>query len=386
VTALVRINKDAIKLGEPLPFSIYDANGTLLLKAGFVINVSRHLDHLAEEGYFSSEEVEQKNTSTPQARARYDLPPRAEAQSTFETVDLVKVRLSRVFDNYKGGKLHEEFVKKIEYLATEVQEACTHDTDAALANLHLDYSSNYAVVHHLLAAILCELIGKKLGVKDESRLVLIKAALTHDMGILDIQDGLERQSAPLRADQKERIHAHPDDGVEILRKLGVDNPIWLDAVRSHHERLDGSGYPRNLKDDQVTTATRILAVADIYSAMVRDRPYRKAMVSKDAMRQLLVAEGRKTDLRLIQMMIKEIGVFPPGTIVRLANGETGVVKQRQENSAHPIVCSFLRPCGVPMLNPVRRETTKDEFNIDGIMPFSNFTGSIALIRRLWTRD
>lgn len=368
-----------ISLGVPLPFSIYDKGGMLLLKAGFTINMQRQLDVLLKNGiYFSSvpEMAPKKSLGT--------LPKiQVEAQATFETLDLLKLRLQRLFEHYKLGRLREEFLKRIEDIALSMQEACTHDTDSALANLHLDYESPYAVVHHMQAAILCELIGKKMGVNDDARLTIIKAALTHDLGLLDIQDTLDRQTAPLTQGQKDRIQSHPGDSVRLLKELGVANDTWLDAVEHHHERLDGSGYQDGLSGEQIRIPTRVLAVADIYSAMVRDRPYRKAMVSKEAMRSLLLDQGGKTDPRLIQMMIKEVGVFPPGAIVRLINGEIGVVKQRQENTTYPIVFSFVRQDGMPIMTPLKRDTVKAEFNIDGIVPFSNYKGCITLIRGLW---
>lgn len=381
----LRVSQSEIHLGKPLPYSVYDKGGNLLLKAGFVINLERHLSRLlAEELYMKEKDSaarrNERNSLAP-------LPPvRSDSQNTFEALDLVKRRLQRLFEHYKLNKARDEFVQRIEDMSLTVQEACTHDTDAALANLHLDYHTPYTVVHHLQAALLCELIGKKLGIKDDARLVLVNAALTHDLGLLDIQDSLDRQSAPLMPEQQARIASHPTDSARRLERLGVTDPVWLGAVRHHHERLDGSGYPEQLIGDAIKVPTRILAVADIYSAMVRDRPYRKAMVSKEAMRSLLMEQGDKTDRRLIEMMIKEIGVFPPGAIVKLINGEIGVVKQRQLNSTSPIVYSFMNSIGMPMLTPVRRETVNGEHNIHGIVPFSNYRGCIALICGLWINE
>lgn len=374
------VGKHDLRVGEPLPYSVYDRNGLLLLRRGFVINMPRQLDVLLNNGLY----CEETDARTPRGSQSAAPPPAlSEEQSTFEMLDLVKLRLKRLFDNYRLGREIEQFPGRVEDIALTIQEACTHDTDAALANLHIDYESSYAVVHHLQAGIVCELIGKKLGVKDESRLPLICAGITHDWGLLDIQDELDGQSAPLTEAQKKRINAHPHDSDRQLRDIGVTNSQWLDAVRHHHERLDGSGYPDGLSGDAIKIPTRVLAVADMYSAMVRDRPYRKAMVSKEAMRSLLMEQGTKTDVRLIQMMIKELGVFPPGAIVKLASNEIAVVTQRQENSIAPTVSSFIRPDGMPMLSPVRRDTSTEAHAIEGMVPFSNYKGSIAVIRGIW---
>lgn len=376
------VGRHDIRVGEPLPYSIYDRGGMLLLRRGFVINLPRQLEVLLNNGVYHAEGEARPQRGAPPP----PLPVQSEEQSTFEMLDLVKLRLKRLFDNVRLGREIDQFVGRVEDIALTIQEACTHDTDSALANLHLDYESSYAVVHHLQAGIVCELIGKRLGVKEESRLPLICAGITHDWGLLDIQDELDRQSAPLSPAQRERINAHPRDSGEQLRALGVSHPQWLDAVRHHHERLDGSGYPDALRGDAIGVPTRVLAVADMYSAMVRDRPYRKALVSKEAMRSLMIEQGTKADSRLIQLMIRELGVFPPGAIVKLANGEVAVVTKRQQNSLAPTVAAFIRPDGMPMLSPVRRDTGHNGHAVDGMVPFSQYKGSIAIIRGIWNHD
>lgn len=377
-----RVSPTDIRLGEPLPYAVYDGSGMLLLQAGFVINTAKQRDVLIANGCFISNDVQHPNPVHPPL----PVPSVSEEHSSFEMFDLLKLRLKRTFDLYKNGSLGNEFVPRIEGIALTVQEACTHDTDSALANLHLDYDSSHALIHHLQAAMLCELIGKKLGVPDESRLPLIKAGLTHDIGLLDIQDVLDGQLAPLTPLQRERVNRHPIDGESILMGLGVREKAWLDPVRHHHERLDGTGYPDGSSGDAISLPTRVLAIADIYSAMVSDRPYRKAMVSTEAMRKLMLEQGAATDSRLIGMMIKEIGVFPPGAIVRLANGEIAVVKKRTTNTACPLVFSFVRADGMPMLTPVQRDTAHEGCRIEGMVPFSSHRGSVVVLRGLWHRN
>ncbi len=373
---LLKVKGGDIRLGVPLPYSVYDQRGVLLLKAGAVISLTHQLQRLLGSGlyYLPSEVVPQRG----------ELPlPVAEAINAFELLESVKARLFRIFVNFRNVSYRKEVLASVQDVALAIQQACRRDTDAALANLHLDYDSSYSVVHHLQAGLLCELVAKRIGINDASRLMLIQAAITHDIGLQDIQDGLNRQVTPLSGQQKARIQSHPSDSVKILTELGVTDRDWLDAVYKHHERIDGTGYPGQCTGDTIAAPARILAVADIYSALVRDRPYRKAMVSKDAMRQLLVDQGKTTDAQITQIMIKEVGVFPPGAIVRLQNGEVAVVKERAENSMSPVVYSFVRPDAMPRLSPVRRETGRAEFAIAGMLPFSHYKGCLSLIRSLW---
>lgn len=378
---LVPVARSDIQLGVPIPHSVYDRSGMLLLKAGFRINLERHLEILLQSGLY----FDQSAPIVP-VRPRETRPvhaPQEEEQSAFELVETIKQRLRHLFEYFRVGRELGAFLPRVETLAITVQEACTHDTDAVLACLNLDYEMPYEVIHHLLAAVLCELIGKKLGVNEAARSSLVKAALTHDIGLIDIQDTLDRQATPLTPAQKARIAAHPLESVQTLRELGVHDAAWLDAVHHHHERIDGSGYPDHLAGDALRPPARVLAVADAYSAMVRDRPYRKAMVSRAAMRELMLEEGKRIDQRLIQAMIKEIGIFPPGVLVKLVSGEVAVVKARIANSAAPLVCAFVKPDGMPMLSLLRRDTSKAEYNIEGIVSFAQYRGSVDLIRSLW---
>jgi hypothetical protein len=104
------------------------------------------------------------------------------------------------------------------------------------------------------------------------------------------------------------------------------------------------------------------------------------------MRELLMENGGKTDQRLSNLMIKELGVFPPGALVRLANGEIGMVKERQANTAHPIVYSFVRPDGMPMAVALRRDTQRSEYRVQGLVPFDDYRASVGLVRRLWRQE
>ena len=377
---LLQVGFSDVRLGQPLRFSVFDKSGVLLLKAGVVINLQRQLDRLLTSGLYYS----QKEAAAQRMTGMEPLPLSVtESVNVFDMLESVKVRLFRIFINFQKKNCRAEVFARLEEVATTVQDACIRDTDSALASLHLDYDSSYGVVHHLQAALLCELIGTRLGLKGEARLTLVMAALTHDIGLHDIQDTLDRQATPLSDAQKARIQSHPSDSVQILRELGVTDRVWLDAVLQHHERIDGSGYPGACTGEAISAPARILAVADIYSAMVRDRPYRKAMVTKNAMREMLIDQGKTTDARITQMMIKEVGVFPPGTIVKLANGEVAVVKERSFNTACPVVYAFVRPDDMPRLSPARRDTGNAEFAIEGMVHFAKYKGCMSIIRGLW---
>lgn len=372
---LAPVLKHELKLNEPMPYSVYDRQGNLLLKVGHTIQQQRLLDILLEKGaciQVADREAYAGGTAAPKP------------YNVFSTVDALKLRLQRLFAQYRGGRTISGFCEHIAEIGLAVQKACEHNTDAALASLHLDYDMPYEVVHHLEAAVLCELISQKLEIQPAARLTLINAALTHDISLIDIQDALNRQRGPMKPDQAARVQSHPTDSVAALRALGVADPHWLVPVGQHHERIDGSGYPARTVGAEISLPSRILAVADIYSALIRERPYRKAVVSSNAMREMLVEQGSKTDLQLTQLMIKALGVFPPGALVQLATGEVAVVLERRANSAQPIVAAFLKPDGLTLLAPARRDTAKPEFAIKGIESLAKHKQYTGMIQSLWS--
>jgi len=371
-----KIEEGDIEVGAPLQKAVYDGHGTLLIKVGGVIGSAQQLSILLDKEIFFVAYHEKNPSASPSGEAEDD------DTSAFEILDAAKVKLTRIFDLARQGKAHDDFISRIRGIAVSVQKACALDPDAALANLQLELDAPYAVVHHLQAAVLCELSGKKLGVKDESRRKLVKAALTRDIDLMDIQQVLDKQTFPLSDKHVERINSHPKSSVTRLKALGVSDKSWLDAVEHHHERLDGSGYPGRLSGNSIGIPARILAITDIYSAMVRDRANRKAILPKDALRKLMLEHKGKIDERLTKVLIKEIGIFPPGVIVQLANKEVAVVKQRGGDGLHPVAYAFIDAAGMPIPSPHACDTTKPEFQIKGMMPTSEFRGSLTTLRNI----
>ncbi|MFA6311209.1 MAG: HD domain-containing phosphohydrolase [Sterolibacterium sp.] len=372
-----KIEDGDIEVGVPLKRPVYDKHGTLLIKVGGTIGSAQQLSILLDKEIFFVADEGKTPDATPAAEEEDG------ETSVFAILDAAKEKLTRIFDLLRQGRTHDDFVTRIKNIASAVQKACALDADAALANLQLELDAPYAVVHHLQAAILCELTGKKLGVKDESRRKLVKAALTRDIDLMDIQHVLDKQTIPLSDKHIERIQKHPASSSARLRELGVSDKTWLDAVDHHHERLDGSGYPDHLSGNAIGIPARLLAITDIYSAMIRDRANRRAILPKEALRKLMLEHKGKIDERLTQVLIKEIGIYPPGVLVQLASKEIAVVKSRGNDGLHPLVYAFIDAAGMPMRSPYACDTTRPEFQVKGMVPTTEFRASIPTLRNIW---
>lgn len=244
-------------------------------------------------------------------------------------------------------------------LARQLRALVACDADAVLGALLLDDGVPYADVHPLMVGALCELVAVRLGLECSLRDRLLAAVFSCNLALGPLQGALAAPG-PLDASLREAIHAHPAQSHALLQRHRVDDPLWLAIVLQHHERPDGSGYPAGLRATAIEPLARLVALADIYSAMVLPREYRTGIRAQQAVRHLFVSRGRDVDAALAADFIGEIGVFPPGAFVRLVNGETGVVVRRGSPRRDcPVVSSFRSPRGGVYPRPLRRDAAKD---------------------------
>lgn len=244
-------------------------------------------------------------------------------------------------------------------LAGQLSGLVAVDADAVLGALLLDETALYADVHPLMAGVLCDLVATRLQFTATTRQRLLAAALSCNLGQLHEQAALARPG-PLSPALLAVVQAHPTRSHALLRDSGVDDPLWLELVLQHHERPDGSGYPLGLRGTAINPLARLLSLADLYCAMVLPREYRTGIRAQQAVRRIFLARGQAVDAGLAADFISEIGVFPPGAFVRLANGETGVVVRRgAPRRESPLVSSIRSPRGGEYARPLRRDCAGD---------------------------
>lgn len=374
-----------IVLGEPLPFSIYDENGRLLLRQGVVVTMPDQIARLIARGALLDESEAQLEPRTPAASHRPP-PPTQDPQAPFEHLGALILNLKHVIGTALKSPEQIDVAARIGKIALTIQEICADDVDSALAAPCLDFHNPYIVVHQIMGAVLTELIARRKEVGQEQRLALVCAALTRDLGQIPIQAELDHHVGPLPDALRARMYQHPEQSVELLERAGVTDPIWLAAVRGHHERLNGSGYPAGLKADAITLGARILAVADIYSAMEKPRPYRnKAHFPQNALKEIYLKKDAEIDGEMAHILINQIGLLPPGTIVKLKCGEIAVIKSPTVKAEGAAVYSIYGKNGMVLAEPVLRETSDPTYTITGLMPYSECRSASVTIKRVWAK-
>jgi putative nucleotidyltransferase with HDIG domain len=172
---------------------------------------------------------------------------------------------------------------------------------AAAMVVLLDSKDEYTANHSAAVAMYCRDMALAAGMSEEQAEEVHLAGLLHDLGKVGTPDAILRKDSSLDDDEWDFIHQHPEKGAEVLSHLAAYQNV-ADIVRYHHERLDGSGYPQGLVASDIPEASKILAVADTYHAMTSDRPYRGALSSFEALKELRAMSGTVLDSGYIEVL------------------------------------------------------------------------------------
>ena len=343
-----------LRLGMILPWTVFDSKRRSLLRKGMSIDTQEQMSLLTDQGVYRSDD---HGHSARSLQDRSSIP--------FFVIGEWMGRLNTML-HVIAARVPNFSVAELDDLCVAIQVMCAEDADAALAAVHLDRDGKYGVRHLIHSALLVELVTTRMGEAPDDRQRVIAATLTANVGMLELQEQLLKQGG-ITAAQRQEINHHPEHSAALLRQAGVRDELWLEIVLQHHERLDGSGYPRGLRLDEIHEGARIMAIADIYHAMISERVYRSGMRPTDALRQVLLAQGPDIDPTLSEMFIKELGVYPPGTFVRLANGDVAIVTHRGQEDISPRVASVITPRGVAYPRPLPRDPATKEWAISELV-------------------
>lgn len=358
-----KLKPHELSLGMELPWSIYDADHALLLHQGAKIDTERQLALLLENAFYrvmTTHEVEEEKTEAGRFKRK---PP-------FVAIREIEARLAPLLRSMVDGSGAENG-GKILALASDIGSICDHEADGILAAVHLAPPTTYTVQHPIHAAVLCALLAQRMKLEASRRISLIAAALTMNIGMLDLQNQLFEQREELSPEQKKVVLGHPEASVKALYAAGVTDHCWLLAIHQHHERVDGSGYPKHLAGGAIALEAKMLALADMYAALVTPRKHRKPVLAKEALRSIFMNRGKEVDEELAGHFIREIGIFPPGVFVRLVNGEIAVVARRAIVSVHrdstaPVTYAVINSRGGLNEEPQHRDCNIERFHIEAM--------------------
>lgn len=207
----------------------------------------------------------------------------------------------------------------------ECVQSVIRNPDALLWLSKIRSQDEYTSEHCLNVCILAIAFGRQLGYDEDELKTLGLCGLLHDVGKMKIPPEILNKPGKLTPEEFKIMQNHSTLGRNMLMSSGSGVAQAVDVAWGHHEKLNGQGYPRGLKDVGISRFTRIIAIVDAFDAMTADRCYKKAMTSTQALKIIYNNRGSHYDPELAIQFVKTIGLYPPGSIVELVNGKTGLV-------------------------------------------------------------
>ncbi len=239
----------------------------------------------------------------------------------------------------------EEFATKTVIDVQEMSTAINSILDEILANPDVLVSLNdigaadeYTFTHSVSTTVYALIIGSKLGYTRQMLEKLAAGALLHDMGKTLLDSKIVNKEGELAKEEFEHVKLHTVLGYEALKRCINLTELSRIIALYHHERMDGAGYPTGTPAGELHEFIRIVAIADVYDALVSDRSYRRKWSSNQAVNYLVEHAETQFDLKLVSVLIKQIAIYPNGSMVRLSDYRIGIVKEQNKNfPLRPIV-------------------------------------------------
>ena len=216
-------------------------------------------------------------------------------------------------------------VDAIEAAITPLVQSVMRNQTALAALTRMRKFDDYLYSHAISCAVWGAIMGRQIGLPPKDINRLATACSIMDIGKTNLPQVLLQKTTAPSEEEWQTLRNHVEEGASLLEEQGLTDQRILAAVRSHHERHDGSGYPYGLEGNKIPAFGRIAGIIDTYDAMISERPYAEAKSSYQAIQEIHAAANTLFQEELVEFFIKSVGVFPVGSIVELNTGEVGVV-------------------------------------------------------------
>ncbi|MCX7239465.1 MAG: phosphohydrolase [Burkholderiales bacterium] len=394
---LVPVNEDTVRVGQPLPFALMDKDGVLLARKSFIIASRDALADFARRGgglYIDASDsethlrayVEQLHVAVRKDKplgeiantklSADSLGGRRNQDGRADWLDL-QVQANSILRDARSVN----FMERLERLCAQLSRHSQSNPDGTLfALIHLSATEvhKYSATHAMLVSVMCGLAAREvLSWSEPRQLQLCKAALTMNLSMTDLQDRLALQAEALTTGQRAAIDAHAAKSVEMLTALGVTDEVWLEAVHDHHTQKPGALSEKS----SAQQLARLIQRADMFAARLAPRASRQPLSPAAAMQACYFDEVRAID-EAGAALIKAVGIYQPGSYVRLTTDEVAVVVKRGLNTTTPRVAVVVNRNGLPTVEPLVRDTSVREYRVVASVAHRDMKVKINLERML----
>lgn len=334
---------------------------TPFLMQGFVIESLDDIDAVAEYSQHVWIDAVAEEWVAPEERGKHQgqaqkvsyinkINAKAEHAAAMDTYREARRLTRSLLDDLRlGGVINTAQAKST---VKECVHSILRNSDALIWMSKIRSQDEYTAEHCLNVCILAIAFGRHLGMSEADLEKLGLCGLLHDVGKMRVQPEVLHKPASLTEKEFNIMKAHTVHGRNLLMASpGIPNST-IDVAYSHHEKMDGSGYPRGLKASGISELAKMIAIVDAYDAMTADRCYSPSIPSTEALKIIFKDRGTHFDDRLALEFIKSVGLYPPGTLVELVNGLIAIVFETNTKYRH-----------LPKVIAVKKQDVKLEKNV-----------------------
>lgn len=325
----------SIKSGTRLAQTIYNDSGQALVQKGIDLT-ERMLDRLTSLGItyvYIEDELTDDILVSSVIPEELRIKAIKTVKETFMEIKTNGIR-GRLFLSQQTG---DNMANIVQMILDEMQNK--KDSLSMLSDIFA--TDDYTFQHSLNVTIYSIAIGIGLKMPKKEMLQLGIGAMLHDVGKVFIDQDILQKAAPLSDEEFEVIQSHTQLGFDFLRKHSDIPLVAAHCAFQHHERLDGSGYPRGIGRNDIHKYAKIIGIADVFDAVTSNRVYRDAMLPHEGLEMLYAGAVHLFEKQMVEAFQKRVAVYPNGLVVELSDGRSGVVvKQHNSLCDRPIIRIF----------------------------------------------
>jgi HD-GYP domain-containing protein (c-di-GMP phosphodiesterase class II) len=217
-------------------------------------------------------------------------------------------------------------------LVDEISSSVMRNPGTFISLARLKTADDYTYMHSVAVCALMVALARQLDLDETQTKEAGMSGLLHDLGKALMPMEVLNKPGKLTDEEFRIIKSHPVEGHRLLVEGGTVGAVPLDVCLHHHEKVDGSGYPHRLKDENISMFAKMGAVCDVYDAITSNRPYKAGWDPAESIRKMTEWCNGHFDARIFQAFVKSIGIYPVGSLVRLTSGRLAVVTEQSEKS------------------------------------------------------
>lgn len=328
---------ECVKEDTYLARTIYDNNGRILLKEGTKLsnNLIEKIKALKIYSLYIIDEYSDKeiiDIISPELRQKSvklvkDIFGNADSMK-LANVEFCSLNKKETFSDLKKK---EEYFNTLKDLSEDLCKNILANKDISVGLVDIKNMDNYTYQHSVNVATLSVVLGVGIALPKEKLIDLCVGALLHDIGKVFVGKNIIQKPAGLTDEEFNIIKLHPQLGYDYIKNIPNIKTACKMVVLQHHERIDGTGYPNALVDEDINLLARIVSIADVYDALTSDRPYKRAMCPNDAFEFILSKAGTMFDFNLTKIFSRIMVPYPEGTLVKLSDNSIATVTK-----THPL--------------------------------------------------